>query len=211
MPVGLQVFNENNIVQIDSNYRNNALVRAGPYSGTSLVTVTVSGQNPLIFFRSEFRTILTDRRQTGSTFTFYFYPRGPGTYYIFDVTSASGGFGLQIFTSSGELAFDSSRNYLRVVALVQLDANYSNSERFLSVPGKSLAVMGSGWAQDTFSDETGMPGYYEILRARNYIRAGAGGYTVVQEEDSYFSSTPFDTSWSATALVADVTNYPVAL
>ncbi|MNR51896.1 hypothetical protein D3C85_1716420 [compost metagenome] len=95
--------------------------------------------------------------------------------------------------------------------MVHLEANYSNSERFVPVPGKTLAVMGSGWAQDTFSDETGQPGFYEILRARNYVRAGVGGYAIVQEEDSYFSSAPFDTGWSASALVADVTNYPVTL
>ncbi len=211
MNCGFQVVSPFNTFTVDSNFRNNALVRAAPFDGHGLLAVSVVGSNPLIFFRSEHRTILTDRRQSGSTFTFYFYASGPGVYYIFDVSDSASRSGLQVFKPGEGLVFDAKLKYLRIHDMVQLEARYSNSSTFIHAPGKVLASMGSGWAQDTFSDETGQPGYYQIIRARNYISAGVGGYTIVQEEDSYFSSTPFDTGWSAAALIADVTNYPTAL
>ncbi|RAU39245.1 hypothetical protein [Pseudomonas sp. RIT411] len=209
MGAGFQCFNDDGVVQIDADWRCQALTRAGGFGASpNLQALSVNGSNPLIFFRSDGRIHLTDRRQSGSTFTFYFYAQqAGGVFYVFDWSDEQTNVGFQVFDGNGALVFDAGQKYLRVAGMETLTANYTGSSSFRSMPGRLLAFLGSGLAFDYYSDQIDI-NMYDVNRSFSYLTGGNGGYYVNQAVDNYNSSVALDGGSSAMCLIADVTNYP---
>jgi hypothetical protein len=163
MASGFQVFNDNNILQIDEFYKNMVLVSRGsastgrpggtgalPYQQSNYYKISypVSARQPVLALRSTgFVCFITN--DDGFTvfslnpenFEFFIYDR-------IEFGNAAGNTGLQVFNEQGVEIFNSNNNYMRVlgaynVNLVQTDLSnggprptHSQSVQF----GKRLAV-----------------------------------------------------------------------
>lgn len=145
MPEGFQAVNDNNIVQIDSKYKNYILLTKGyadigfqndeylPSPGTP-VTVTVNNAvNPIIAIHcSQYvRTWRTDLGNGSFLFKFHLaYNRAassPFWYYVFDSpppTPRAHGEGMQVFNESSQIVFDSSYKYLKVLGDIKGTASF---------------------------------------------------------------------------------------
>jgi hypothetical protein len=219
MPVGLQVFNTGNNIQIDSTFSNHVLTKAGTILGTSstfftTATVTVSGVNPMCFLSADSSTpkaIMTDRKVSGSNFTFHFMvTNGTVRYFIFDlVTPISLHYGFQVFKPDGGLAFDSGGYYLRVEGMRQMVPQGTNSVSTVSIPGKRIACLSNACGQSVFPDE--LLGAEVTWMEREFGIGFNGGYYVHNDTRGYnepFTSERFNTAWM---LYIDITNYPLTM
>lgn len=139
---GLTVYNNENFLQIDSNFKNYSLVRSriitdrfqlnfesNEYGGGgNTPIVTVMGSNPIIAIHCNYGTRTFRVKNPNGSFSFYIMLSEPSgitipfrlVYYVFDtVTTYTGGFGLQVFDELGVPVFDSSRLYLKPVGQIQ--------------------------------------------------------------------------------------------
>lgn len=152
MPAGFQAMNENNIVQIDAMYKNYILKEKGygliNYSNSEWLgdpskayTVTVTNcVNPLIAFHTkEFVRSWRVALGNGSyifKFTVAFNNRPPDPnlpfpapfwWYVFDSpppAATEHGVGMQVFNGSGQITFDSSYQYMKVLGTVSQIATF---------------------------------------------------------------------------------------
>lgn len=154
MPAGITVYNsETSNVQVDSEYSNYLLKAAGVSTPGSLwgdwpgmapnTPIRIQGQNPIIAIRCSRPFRAFRKRVNSNTFDFFVYSGdnsynvGSGDmnfqYYIFDTSpSEQGSFGLQVFTGSGSLAFDSSFGYMRVLSDIErVNLPYPNPVQWL--------------------------------------------------------------------------------
>lgn len=130
MPEGIQVIGSHGIVQIDSEYRNLAFLSKHTLTtnlalnvDSSQVSLALTGRTtPVVAIRSTMPVIVISVFKPNATdWTFTFIAKGAiGTQfdvYVFDVPPAppTNGSGLQVFTSTGLCAFDSSRKGMVVV------------------------------------------------------------------------------------------------
>lgn len=133
MPVGFQSFTDSGIVQLDSSVKHLVYKTKGTLTSfTTLVasvsktcTVSYTGTAPVLCILED-TGILLKTVKSGSTYTFTIVTKtavSSVTYYIYDVISGSptGNFGLQLFTSSGELSFDSNQRHLIPKELLSID------------------------------------------------------------------------------------------
>jgi hypothetical protein len=133
MTAGLQIFNANNVLQIDQDTLNFVLTNKGtatlttdaswPVDPLQSATITITGTNPLFAFASPYDICVLRTTVSGSSFTYYITsvncPNG-GTvpYYVFDKANAaaiSEHFGLEIFDASGNVVYHSGLKPLRIV------------------------------------------------------------------------------------------------
>ena len=118
MAFGLEIINNHGTTLIDDTYSNLAVRHQGTLAaGAGSRTVSVPGlSQPVPAVRSTAYAIALGR--SGNNGTIWSAGGAQVHWYVFDVpTSSSGGYGLQVFNSSGQLTFDSSRKYARVRAL----------------------------------------------------------------------------------------------
>ncbi|MCU8044339.1 MULTISPECIES: hypothetical protein [unclassified Shewanella] len=198
MAVGLRVRNNNNIIQIDNTYKNLGLLTKGNvttvrntnYYGTvSVGTVIVSGNNPQIALipKETAPAAVYQRVKSGNTFTFTIFSIAPDTipYYIFDY-SVAGTVGpkLKMRDASGNLFFDSSRNYLKIVGMMDVDDGQPSYIEHPTPAGRKCAVLMSVGAQEYVYIPAGSPtpNYYQITEMWT-ISAAA-----VNNEASYAAS-----------------------
>lgn len=156
MAVGLRVRNNANIIQIDNQYKNLAMKQKGTVSTVAGVipqfnsniayaTITVSGVNPqLALIPSEAAVAaLWYISRSGSDFTFHIVSRAAATipYYIFDnTTTGTAGAKLKMRDAAGNLFFDSSNKYLKVLGMLNTTGDETIVQ--LSTPsGRQCAVM----------------------------------------------------------------------
>lgn len=134
MAVGLRVRNNNNIIQIDNQYKNLAMTQKGTVttvagvipqfnSNVAYATITVSGTNPQIALIPTEAAVasLWYISKSGSSFVFHIVSRAAATipYYIFDNTiSGIAGAKLKMRDAAGNLFFDSSNKYLKIVGML---------------------------------------------------------------------------------------------
>lgn len=150
MPAGFQAINDSNIVQIDALYKNYYLkehgtvavtwgnVDADPPPGAVKTTVVVSNaRNPVMAVCVD-RHIRVWRTQLNAT-TFQFdyvadddqsglLPRPFNMeYYIYDSPQpapSAHGVGMQVYTASNELAFDSNFNFMKITGFIEINATF---------------------------------------------------------------------------------------
>lgn len=139
---GLTVFNDNNILQIDDDYLNLALVLtvqlsfSQQYERVYSATVTVSGDSlvPVVGASSIFVSLLSLVVNADGTTRFTFIATSTGTANVsfFGIPTGEGALGLQTFDESGRLTYDSSRPYLDVVEVFDASTVYSNNYSVVS-------------------------------------------------------------------------------
>ena len=133
MPIGFQSFTTSGIVQLDSAVKH--LVYKATDTLTSFTTlvsgvsktcsVSFTGEAPVICIL-EGTGVLLKTTKSGSTYTFTIVTKtavSSVTYYIYDLISGSptGNFGLQLFTPTGDLSFDSNQRHLVPTELLSID------------------------------------------------------------------------------------------
>lgn len=203
MAYGVEFRNEGGIVQIDSAYGNYYLSQSGAPASTAIsgtgtgvasllypqswVVVTVTGNNPLIAFRSTEKSFLYNVVQSGTGWTFTIATFGAvGTiinYYIYDTfpVPLASDWGLEIYDASSKVTFSSLRKYLRVVD--QLAGTYNfvdgasnwDGNSYSYPAGRTYALIQShlSWANDPFD----FYGYIVGL----CCQFGGGGFTLHDE------------------------------
>lgn len=138
MTAGLQVINDSGVFQIDDTYKNLQLISktavttmtqvasgsmsAGLYGYWYYDIVVTSATNPVVALGGNASNwlIVGAVNISGGTWTFRVYSDSDVdfTYYVFDVPTTSGSFGLEVFNSSGALQYTSGRYPFRPVQLV---------------------------------------------------------------------------------------------
>lgn len=138
MPAGLEVYpNGGSILQITGAYQNLEMSAKGSATAAlwnssfspnrGIISITIAGTAPVIAVESSDKIALLRRVQSGSNFTFTLITENPSTtfnYLIFDrPTGSSSTDGLQVFidtgtATTGPLAFDARKRYMRVIAVI---------------------------------------------------------------------------------------------
>lgn len=171
MAFGLQVYNSSGILQIDQDYQNYFLLRKTSLTvtGTASITDKRANKNFTAYTRLRTDSIIAIRCNTTGAWVYYYeqisnYPNvlcfqavgvsGTVSFDVFEfgkLTSyATSGYGLQVFTATGECVFDSTQKPMRVKNKIVLDgndlsANYSYNSNYAIVicsGGYALSVVG---------------------------------------------------------------------
>lgn len=172
MPVGLQVFNDDGIVQIDQDYFSFGLRQKGTAvcnqsiggpTAMRYAAVTVTGATaPMIAVHHSGFLALYRVSVSGSTWTFYFLGGNGLTfeYFIFDVYNAAMAppGGLEIFNASGARVFSSQTPPARIVGV---GASFSG----LNASRKYAACQGATGFTEVYEDDLGGPGGSVLYRA----------------------------------------------
>lgn len=153
MAAGLQVTNDSGVFQIDDTYRNLQFISKTAVTAMTHVVsgslstgyidywyydITVSSAtNPVVALASDDSNwiVVGAVNISGGTWTFrvYSYADADFTYYVFDVPTASGTVGLEVFNSSGVLQYTSGRGPFRPVQLVRTTSG--EGPKTTSLPG----------------------------------------------------------------------------
>lgn len=171
MTVGMQIFfDDGGDVQIDDRFFNLAFISKHTVScgsstgGTTGPTgsLTVTGTMPMVAIAGG-PAALHSITTVGSSFKFNFITANATTLtvYLFDIPTATGTFGLQIFNDAEQVTFDSSRKYMKII----YDRTFSNFEEIngaaLQLPiGRTCAVLqgqfaGYKYCEDFIPGESG--------------------------------------------------------
>lgn len=154
MEAGLQIFNDDSFIQLDSNYKNLEFKSKGTFSiaasdgssggsNISFTNVSFVGVQPIIALNCANPCYASFVSRSGNTWTFQIYNGSnfaiTGEYFFFDEPAAtsSGKLGLQIFKEDGTLGYDSNKSYMRV--LEYLSTTGSSADVTKSYPGKKVA------------------------------------------------------------------------
>ncbi|MCE7762959.1 hypothetical protein GQL56_09930 [Pseudomonas putida] len=163
MPAGLQVINDNGILQVDESFKNMVLTQKGtvtlsrpsgvgavPYQAAAYATIAypVSARQPVLALRSN---ALVCYLANDNGFTVFGSASGAIDYYIFDQIgfgTSAGNIGLQVFDANGSEVFNSNNKYMKVLDLYSVELVVSNPGNPPTVPtysgsvpsGKKLAV-----------------------------------------------------------------------
>lgn len=194
MTVGFQSFTDSGVLQLDSAVKHLVFHSTGaltsfPTTVTSGVSkqgeIVLTGMISPIVFIKEGHGLVRNIIKSGSTYTYRILTKWAitsVTYYVFDVipNTPTGTFGLQMYTSAGELSFDSNMRPLIPFYLQSRDATDSIS----AVSGREYAVSYSGFPlygvfDSMFSDEVAR----YILTCFFLTRASS---TLLSLEDWYF-------------------------
>lgn len=208
MAAGIQVFNDNNILQIDEFYQNMVLTSRGtfatarpggtgtqPYAQAYYYTISypVSSRQPVLAVRSNGNVCYITN--DNGFILFSFGSAVSGDFYIYDRVdfgNNSGNTGFQVFNQSGVEIFNANNNYMKVLGSYDLNLIVPNiAVNPAEVPthsgsvqaGKTLAVsMGvqsTGWYA-SFSS-TGQPGQ-AVINVRwwncQVVTPSANTYTI---------------------------------
>lgn len=129
MEAGIQIFNGNNQIIIDSNYMNLALRHKGAITTTTTanfhytVDLTLACTNPLIAFRctTDYAYLVSQKNNNNGTWTFRLGSYGPSrsiSYWIFDEPILGDStYGVQVFNPAGKLVFDALFPYMRPTSI----------------------------------------------------------------------------------------------
>lgn len=130
MPTGLQVFNDSGVLQIDGAYNNLSFLRKGSSSVTEADPLpNLDATNCKIPFSPEDGEIVAVSWSETGNFIKYWTsptemgfkmnpPQGTLSYWVFGRTTYEGSDGLQVFSESGDLVFDSHRKPFRVADFI---------------------------------------------------------------------------------------------
>lgn len=148
MPIGFQSFTPNGVVQLDSEVKHLVYKTKGTITSFSTLvsnvsktgTVTYTGVAPILCVQEDHGVVLKVVK-SGSTYTFTVVTKtavSSVTYYIYDVISGSptGNSGLQLFTSTGDLSFDSNQRHLIPTELLSI----SNEAGITVTSGRTYAI-----------------------------------------------------------------------
>lgn len=157
MEAGLQIYNTTGNIQIDSKFKNLAIIKKGEvqllgtdveWTGGAKTKINVAGTNPLIAIQSTVRMRTRRLKEANGTYSFYFnisqnVAPPKVKYWVFDEPTSVGNSGLQVFDQSGQLVFDSSRGYMKVVGFINRTATftYFGTSQTYNYLSSSLAIV----------------------------------------------------------------------
>lgn len=231
MPVGLEVRNDVGTFIVTSEHRNLQIKTKGTatltldFVGLERViytaTITVTGCNiPFVAHRGSSLVGITSVF-TGGSLTFKLWSPSPISvdWYVFDLmpSPASSGFGLQVFTAAGDLAFDAASGPLRIAGISQMPGAIGDvADLSVSYPaGRTYASIHSTSGNVTTSD--GSPGNYvnrDVITMTSWsgtnltgrFSRSAAPSTAITQNTSDEGPTNFFFNRPPAILVADVTN-----
>lgn len=119
---GIQIFNDNGVLQIDSAYKNYALKYKATHSFSAMFEVPFDCQpGDIIAFSNTSAPVAVVKRSNRFTLKFALgIASGQLTVYIFGYQDnpSSNSAGMQVFDEHGMVAFDTGKLYMRVVGMV---------------------------------------------------------------------------------------------
>lgn len=141
MVSGLQVFNDDNVFQIDQDYYGFAMKQKGSISMSvdtaphpnpmSIGSITVSAINPIIALSSGAHCGIYNVSSSGGSWTFKVRSADASltsiNYWVFDIVSnvtITDTVGLEVFNASGNRVWHSSMKPLNIVGVINLDPIY---------------------------------------------------------------------------------------
>lgn len=227
MPAGLVVYNDDNILQIDGEFKNlclrskvtvtcNTAVTSGnstfyrsgaqSYSGISNLVIAVrSSVNCMVYWVSSTQYVIY-AETSGASVTVYLFGDPP---------APTSDYGLRVYNDAGEVVFDAAREYMRVVDFKVLSTStQEGSESYPS--GRTYAVVLSGgfWGRCIATGApSGSPSYYlhEWKRTAASFSGTTltlhGVYVYSANSSGPFADMLYDSRSATYALVLDVTNY----
>lgn len=156
MTAGIQILNDNGIVQIDENYRNIHLVYKEVFATGGDHTITLSGRgSPVcVLYSTDTQGIaIMETSVSGSQFTWRV--NGIGEVYIFDVPPipSDHGSGLQVFDAAGSCAFDSNLEVFKPMGLRPFRAHFDR----VDYPLQTISTQTSFYGDNTYN--TILPGW----------------------------------------------------
>lgn len=233
MPAGLQIFNTSGTILIDEHYHNLCVVKKATHTltGTPLVTTFYTGtqvQNSVdTGLTLTNRAIVAVRCSSvvhayvsGNNVVFVGAPGAVITYYVFDKPPASTAtYGLVVYTATGEVAFDATRQYARVSG-VRSGSTVAAWAGAVSYPaGRTYAVafLRAARQYSTQCIQVGDPQFpeYDCYRSIKYSGASISGVDVTFAMTGVYHYEYFPTasqsavvdSDAMVAAVIDVTAY----
>lgn len=177
MTYGLVVNNSSNVTIINDTYKNMKLVKKETYNvnaGTVIVINQSPYRNPICAITSNAGScvIAHDNRSGVSYWYIISTASGSFTAYIFDDIQSGSNYGMQVYSNTSELLFDSSNKYLRVVGNlpVPFDTTY---------PG-TFPTVNQSYSVNTVAIAVGAP--------RRYYYGGSGGLDYMRFDSIYTSN-----------------------
>ena len=162
MPSGLEVYNNDNVLVIDSDYKNMRLAQkltvtpsgSGAFF-SKRATVNLPSASPVVAYYCT-QNCLVNVVLVGSTWTAYVENEGyPVTLYIFDLAYPTGSnSGFEVFNSAGQLVFSANEKYMKVRGNLSYDyataAQWSSGNNYRDMTftaGQMIATVASSNAR----------------------------------------------------------------
>ena len=221
MPAGFQVFNDYNVIQIDADYRNYHLVRAGQFNTGSgdFANINMAGltQNAIWALIPQSYPGMSPHTGgfwNGQKWFQYWFANTISAvnvqYYIFDLVNPIGGTrsGLEVYDAAGRLVFDSSGMSMRVAGTFWSASG--GNDNVINIPsGKNYALtplQGGRWEQDD-----GVGGDFEARSSYFYKEGQKFKFWQYYVTDPIGGGPDSPYDWGMTemyGLIVDVTGMP---
>lgn len=187
---GLQIFNQDNVIQIDSDYSNLRLV--GKYSATPNINDTstwvfsrradlqIPGTFPVVAFICSENTWVSTFTSNGIKYARVENNNGtPVTLFVFDQSPpVSQGYGFEVFNEQGVMVFSASEKYCRVLG--QVSVTYDNPGGTYSYPGKTLAVIPNNNARTVSAGPSADVSKWDAVYWNSYCRNVSSSSMAIQ-------------------------------
>jgi hypothetical protein len=233
MTAGIQIVNENSVIQIDQDYKNLVMVAKGSVTTTGALPTTadisVTANNPVIAFVSSVPVCVTRMQSSGTSWIYRVATFGAAAtvdYYVFDtpeLVTVSDTFGIEVRKADGSLAWHSSMKTLKVVAFLEVPVpnvndNDAGSDSVSLPGGKTYAIVPANQIFKSFTDLSIVqdpflpPGYhnYDNWTYFSCVQSSTLELTTREISHTTFEDNvdPVNSQWGqAVALVIDVTYY----
>lgn len=221
---GLQIWNNDDFIQIDANYANYSMVKKGtiqttagnndwddrPPVGPALITLS-NGSNPMLAIKPR-KSTRVQRWKTGNTWYFKLLVDGGDAwnteplpavpYYIFDkppTTATPNGYGLQVWNEQGLVVFDSMFKYMRVVDVINQDGTFpyvGGSNRTYKYAGKEVAVITCQQGYYVFQDSGSPAGQALSFKALSpVVRPESPDSVQMYDASGYYLDGAYSSDW----------------
>lgn len=227
MPAGLTIVNDGNVVQIDENYRNLVLhskqtvsiatqFQSSSVSGTVYTgTASVPAGVPHVVAIAAPAGVALGPQTAAGVLSLFARAQTQATVYVFAAPGASGATaGLQVFNAAGEPVFDSTLQYMRVAASVQVPNRVTPTDTafsFTGAPSGTYAVAATHSRE--YATLPSVPGLGRTLvRFRDFFTVTGTGFSVSNlpvfiapgQENATFTEQNFWALAGSTVLLVDV-------
>lgn len=184
MEAGLQLYNQNGNVQIDSKYKNISLfskLTVSPNSATAYyadgkqlryIDVLLDTVQPIVAARCFQECIVWQfLNGSGQNIARVFSDGTAVTLYIFRVGTISGRpYGLEVFNENADLVFSATAGYPRVLGQVEGISPFAGSYTFTQPSGKDLALITNRWGRQLLTGPAIAPGQSDVFRYGNTFK-----------------------------------------
>lgn len=218
---GLRILNTAGTVQIDELYKNMEVRAVGTatttmaYSGAaSIAEIAYSGANPILVIRSANPATLYKQQVSGSSWTFYVVVLGATgqsvDYWIFDNpdNATPTGYGLAVYSASGDVIFNSNKKYLRVVDFFKGTGWSADNRTYVSGRVYGFATVFAGYGEQLITLSGGFYIRNEFAMSGSNITNGIRFEgALISSEVQAGSVTDGETYYRFGFMVVDLTDY----